>query len=116
MASSYAAATATRKIRLFRNGDENFFGKTLVLNPRQIRSYDRFLEEVTSYVGFGQAVRSIRTPRHGTMVHSLDDLEDQHDYVAVGIGRFRNIGYVNLQQSLAALDDVQYMYVHILCK
>lgn len=93
MASSYAATT-TRKIRMFRNGDENFFGKTLVLNPRQVRSYDRFLETVTSQVGFGQAVRSIRTPRYGSMVQSLDDLEDQQDYVAVGIGRFKNIGYI----------------------
>jgi len=88
-----ASSTATRKIRLFRNGDENFFGKTLVLNPRQIRSYDRLLETVTSHVGFGHAVRSIRTPRHGTIVQSLDDLEDQKDYVAVSIGRFKNIGY-----------------------
>jgi len=92
MSSSFMASTATRKIRLFRNGDENFLGKTLVLNPRQIRSFDRLLETVTSHVGLGQAVRSIRTPRHGTVVQSLDDLEDQRDYVAVGIGRFRNIG------------------------
>jgi len=91
---AYATSTTTRKIRLFRNGDENFFGKTLVLNPRHIRSYDRFLETVTSQLGFGQAVRSIRTPRHGTAVQSLDELEDQRDYVAVGIGRFRNIGCV----------------------
>ena len=94
MASSFAASTNTKKIRLFRNGDENFFGKTLVLNPRQIRSYDRLLETVTSHVGLGQAVRSIRTPRHGTIVQSLDDLEDQQDYVAVGIGRFKSIGYL----------------------
>jgi len=91
--SSLAASTASKKIRLFRNGDENFFGKTLVLNPRQIRSYDRLLETVTAHVGFGQAVRSIRTPRHGTTIQSLDDLEDHQDYVAVGIGRFKNIGY-----------------------
>jgi len=92
MTSGFMAATSTRKIRLFRNGDENFLGKTLVLNPRHIRSFDRFLETVTSHVGLGHAVRSIRTPRHGTVVQSLDDLEDQQDYVAVGIGRFRNIG------------------------
>jgi len=88
------AGMSTRKIRLFRNGDENFVGKTLVLNPRQIRSFDCLLETATSHVGLGQAVRSIRTPRHGTIVRSLDDLEDQQDYVAVGIGRFRSIGCV----------------------
>jgi len=92
--ASFAASTSTRKIRLFRNGDENFFGKTLVLNPRQIRSYDCLLETATAHVGLGQAVRSIRTPRHGTIVQSLDDLEDQQDYVAVGIGRFKSIGYI----------------------
>jgi len=94
MASSFAASTNTRKIRLFRNGDENFFGKTLVLNPRQIRSYNGLLETVTAHLGLGHAVRSIRTPRHGTVVQSLDELEDQQDYVAVGIGRFKSIGYI----------------------
>jgi len=118
MASSFAA-TNTKKIRLFRNGDENFFGKTLVLNPRQIRSYDRLLETVTSHVGFGQAVRSIRTPRYGTMVHTLDDLEDQQDYVAVGIGRFKNIGYgcqfTNIVHIKYLSHDCLDLISHIIC-
>ena len=112
----FATSTTTRKIRLYRNGDENFFGKTFVLNPRQIRSYDRLLETVTSHVGFGQAVRSIRTPRHGTVVQSIDDLEDQHDYVAVGIGRFKNIGYLQyIYDSLyfTASDDHSFVYLFI---
>lgn len=96
--SNYAGnpAALVRKIRLYRNGDENFIGKDFVLNPRQVRTYDRFLQTVTTHVGFGEAVRSIRTPRHGTVVRSLDDLESNHDYVAVGYGRFKNISYVNI--------------------
>ena len=87
-----AGADHVKKIRLYRNGDDNFFGKDLVLNPRQIRTYDKLLQTVTNHVGLGQAARSIRTPAHGTVISSLEDFEDKHEYVVVGYGKFKPIG------------------------
>ena len=85
-----------RRIRVYRNGDDNFFGKDFVLNPRQVRNYEAFLQRVTDHVQLNEAARVICTPVHGTRIRSLEDVQDRNDYVAVGHGKFKNIGYVCL--------------------
>lgn len=96
----------TKKIRLYRNGDDNFFGKDFVLNPRQCRNYDSFLQIVTNHLQFGQAVRSIHTPIGGTEIMDIKTFRDKADYVAVGNGRFKKIPYPQLyNQHVQKLSD-----------
>lgn len=69
-------------------------GKTFVVNRRRIRTWDAFLRAVTVDVKSNEAVRSIRTPRHGSRVETLDQLQDQRQYVAVAAGGFKKLGLV----------------------
>jgi len=92
MEMSLLEAEKAKKIRLYRNGDDNFFGKEIVVNRRQIRTYTAFLNVVTQHVAMSEQVRSIRTPNGGSVINTLEDLVDKSDYVAVGHGRFKKIG------------------------
>ena len=80
-----------KKIRMYRNGDDKFCGKQIVLNKRRIKTFDAFLSTVTSEVKYKEAARSIRTPNHGTRVVNLDDLQEENAYVVCGAGPFRRI-------------------------
>lgn len=80
-----------KKVRLYRNGDKNFYGKEFVLNRRRVRTLDSFLQLVTSDLKTSNAVRSIRTPRHGTRIDNLDQLLDHENYVAVAGGKFKSL-------------------------
>lgn len=92
MSVSAGDVERAKKVRLYRNGDDKFFGKELVINRRQIRTYDSFLNSVTQHIAMPEQVRSIRTPRGRTVISSLDQLEDKNEYVAVGLGKFKPIG------------------------
>lgn len=81
-----------KRFKVYRNGDLQYFGKDFVLNKRRIRTWESFLQNVTTDLKSNEAVRSIRTPTHGHVVRSLDDLKDNSQYVAVGNGRFKKIG------------------------
>ena len=83
-----------KRFKLYKNGDKQFLGKEFVLNRRRIRTWDAFLPAVTSDTRCAEAVRSIRTPVGGTRIQNLDQLEDSSNYVAVGMGRFKRIGWV----------------------
>ena len=87
-----AESERAKRFKLFKNGDERYFGKDFVLNRRRIRTWDSFLQAVTNDTKCREAVRSIRTPTGGTKIESLDELQDSYNYVAVGNGRFKRIG------------------------
>ena len=80
-----------KRFKVYRNGDDRFRGKDFVLNRRKIRTWDAFLQAVTTDVKTTDAVRRICTPTHGSKVESLDDLNDKSYYVAVGNGRFKKL-------------------------
>ncbi|KAK2190613.1 hypothetical protein NP493_74g04012 [Ridgeia piscesae] len=83
------------RIKVFRNGDERYTGKYFILNRRRIRTWDSFLQAVTLDVKSTEAVRSIRTPLHGSRIESLEQLTEKgqnQEYVAVGNGRFKKLG------------------------
>ena len=85
-----------KRFKVYRNGDEKFVGKPFVLNKRQCRTYDSFLNALTNELKAAEAVRRVCTPVGGTQVQSLDGLEHDAAYVAVGIGRFKKLGYINI--------------------
>lgn len=82
---------AASVITIFKNGDNFQNGKRLVLNRKEIRSFDAFLDRVTKDTQSQVAVRSIRTPSYGHRVADLDKLENGGIYVAVGPERFKKI-------------------------
>ncbi|XP_047145189.1 doublecortin domain-containing protein 2 isoform X1 [Hydra vulgaris] len=81
------------RITIYRNGDLNFYGKKLVVNRKHIRTFNSFLDEVTRDTQAKVAVRSIRTPNHGTIVANLDRIENGGVYVAVGLEKFKHLPY-----------------------
>lgn len=93
--SMYEAKTA-KKVYLYRNGVENADPKPLVVNDRQVRDFSSFLTRVTSGLKAPVAVRNIYTPSGGHRVHSLEDLQTGHYYVAGGNEHFRRIKWVEL--------------------
>ena len=93
--SMYEAKTA-KKVYVYRNGVENADPKPLVVNDRQIRDFSSFLTRVTSGLKAPVAVRNIYTPSGGHRVHSLEDLQTGHYYVAGGNEHFRKIKWVEL--------------------
>ena len=75
--------TLATKIHIYSNGDRFFTGRRFVINPRQTRNYESFLNQVTQSLkpSFG-AVRVLRTPENGHPVGDLGDLETGRSYVA----------------------------------
>ncbi|XP_030626687.1 doublecortin domain-containing protein 2C-like [Chanos chanos] len=83
-----------KTVVIFRNGDAFFPGRRLVVNPRQLSTFDSFLNTVTFLVEapFG-AVRNVYTPREGHRVLSLESLQHGEKYVVAGAERFKRLDY-----------------------
>ncbi|XP_043213487.1 histone-lysine N-methyltransferase 2D-like isoform X2 [Amphibalanus amphitrite] len=97
MASSESQARLTQTepakwIVVYKNGDQHFAGRRMVVKPREIKTFDSLLEEVTLKLSpsFG-AVRNIFTPEGGTRVSSLTDLKPNGKYVASPNEPFRQL-------------------------
>src|SRR5262249_5953193 len=84
-----------KKFRVFRNGDPQFAGKEISVSRIHAKNWDMFLENLTGDLRNAEAVRELCTPVGGTPVRCFEDIIDKHSYVAVGRGKFRNIGYVS---------------------
>ncbi|KAL3316287.1 Doublecortin domain-containing protein 2 [Cichlidogyrus casuarinus] len=85
-----------------KNGDIHQLGKRLVINPRQVRSWEYFLEYLRR--SFGEvcpAIREIATPTGGTRIHELQQLENQHRYIAIPSGeKLKHLDYVQVDELL----------------
>ena len=81
-----------RAIRLMRNGDPFFTGRTFVINQKKYPMLDVFLDDASKALSanFG-AVRCIYTPKNGRRVQDISDFEDHHTYVAAGGERFKKL-------------------------
>jgi len=86
-------------ITVYRNGDSHFSGKKLIVNRKQIRNFDNFLDKVTRDTQAGCAIRSIRTPNHGSRVSELEKIKNGGIYVAVGLERFKQLHYTGIQNT-----------------
>ncbi|XP_062323787.1 doublecortin domain-containing protein 2C-like [Osmerus eperlanus] len=94
---SGAHPSPTKTVVVYRNGDAFYPGRRIVINPRQVPSFDSFLNNVTRGVEahFG-AVRNIYTPRQGHRILSLEILQHGEKYVAAGTERFKKLDYFNI--------------------
>ena len=81
-----------RAIRLMRNGDPHFPGRTFVINHRKYPMLEVFLDDASRvlHANFG-AIRQLYTPKHGTRLQDISDLEDHRTYVAAGGERFKKL-------------------------
>jgi hypothetical protein len=81
-----------RAIKLMRNGDQFFPGRAFVINQRKYPMLDVFLDDASQALSanFG-AVRYIYTPKNGTRLHDISELEDHRTYVAAGGERFKRL-------------------------
>uniref|UniRef100_A0A3Q1EYL4 Si:dkey-25g12.4 n=1 Tax=Acanthochromis polyacanthus TaxID=80966 RepID=A0A3Q1EYL4_9TELE len=82
----------TKTIIVYRNGDAFFPGRKIVVNPRQMSTFDSFLTFLTRVIEapFG-AVRRLYTPRQGHRVQHMDDLKHGSVYVAAGNEHFKKL-------------------------
>ncbi|KXJ12792.1 doublecortin domain-containing protein 2 [Exaiptasia diaphana] len=77
----------------FRNGDPNFKGKMMVVNPRYYRNFESFLDTVTSSTRSTNAVTRICTPHGRNFVHSVENFQNGGNYVVLGRERFKRLNY-----------------------
>ena len=89
---SGAHPSPTKTVVVYRNGDAFYPGRRIVINPRQVSSFDSFLNNVTRGVeAYFGAVRNIYTPRQGHRILSLEILQHGEKYVAAGTERFKKL-------------------------
>lgn len=82
----------TKTIIVYRNGDAFFPGRKVVVNPRQVSTFDNLLTYLTRGIEapFG-AVRKLYTPTEGHKVQHMDDLKHGSAYVAGGNEQFKKL-------------------------
>ncbi|XP_062890836.1 doublecortin domain-containing protein 2B [Mobula hypostoma] len=83
-----------KNVVVFKNGDPFFTGRKLVINQRQILTFETFLNEVTNNISAPVAVRNIYTPSGGHRVLALNQLQNGCYYVAAGFEKFKKIDYL----------------------
>lgn len=93
VASTFAP---TVTVKVYKNGNRNFLGKTLVINRRHIRTMEALYDQVTAHISAFNAVRKICTPIGGRPVQSLESITNKSVYVATGREEFKKLNYADL--------------------
>ena len=93
LASTFAP---TVTVKVYKNGNPNFLGKTMVINRRCIRSMEALYDEVTFRLSAFNAVRKICTPIGGRPVQNLEGIQNKSVYVAAGREEFKKLNYADL--------------------
>ncbi|CAF3450800.1 unnamed protein product [Rotaria sp. Silwood1] len=100
-----------RAIKLMRNGDLYFPGRSFVINQRKYPMLDVLLDDASQALraNFG-AVRCIYTPKNGTRLHDISELEDHRTYVASGGEKFKKLHYLDIAEGkrVQSKDRTQY--------
>ena len=88
---SYRQEMTAKCVKMCRNGDGFFPPVNVVINPRDIRNMDAFLDRVTQATRMRNAARKVCTPRRGHRVEDLNKLVSGGLYVAVGQEGFKTM-------------------------
>ncbi|KAI8805009.1 hypothetical protein BJ742DRAFT_426277 [Cladochytrium replicatum] len=83
----------SKRIRVYKNGDVYHPGRKLIVSGRIYRNWEQFLHSLSSQVELlSGAVQKVFTV-DGKPVRSLDELEENGNYVAAGRESFRKVPY-----------------------
>ena len=96
MAAVASTFAPTVTVKVYKNGNRNFLGKTLVINRRHIRTMEALYDQVTAHISAFNAVRKICTPIGGRPVQNLESIRNKSVYVAAGREEFKKLNYVDL--------------------
>ncbi|KAI8904878.1 hypothetical protein EDD86DRAFT_194666, partial [Gorgonomyces haynaldii] len=89
-----------RKIRIYKNGDEYFMGKRIILNERIYRSYEQFILSMSKEIDLKSgAVRRIYD-MNGKQMRALEELENGCFYVASSGEPFKRVNYATEENGL----------------
>eukprot|EP00038_Savillea_parva_P000530 m.96763 g.96763 ORF g.96763 m.96763 type:complete len:897 (-) comp10181_c0_seq4:3624-6314(-) len=80
------------KIKVFKNGDPFFTAKQVILR-KPVPDLGHLMDYVTDSLRGEAGVRRLYTPRTGTRVTSVEQLEDGQSYVAASHEPFRKMNY-----------------------
>ncbi|XP_067665658.1 doublecortin domain-containing protein 2-like isoform X3 [Haliotis asinina] len=84
-------------IKCFLNGNPHFPGERVLFSQRKFKTDDAFLDEITRKLHSEKSVRALSTPKRGTRIHSLFDLEDGQQYVALTNDAFKKLSYTEIE-------------------
>ncbi|KAM4867816.1 doublecortin domain-containing protein 2C isoform 6-T6 [Thomomys bottae] len=88
--------TPAKTILVYRNGDQFYVGRRVVVSRRRVASFEALLEQLTEQVEAPFGVRRLYTPSRGRVVCELDALQSGGKYVAAGRERFKKLDYVHI--------------------
>lgn len=86
-------------VKVYKNGNSTFLGKTLVINKRCTRTMEALYDQITAHISAYNAVRRICTPIGGRPVANLESIKDKSAYVAAGREEFKKLNYVDIGAS-----------------
>uniref|UniRef100_A0A8C5XWX7 Doublecortin domain containing 2C n=1 Tax=Microcebus murinus TaxID=30608 RepID=A0A8C5XWX7_MICMU len=93
---SLVDTTPAKTILVYRNGDQFFVGRKVVLSRRRVATFEGLLEQLSEQVEAPFGVRRLYTPTHGHQVLQLDALQAGGKYVAAGRERFKKLDYIHI--------------------
>ncbi|XP_033837385.2 doublecortin domain-containing protein 2-like [Periophthalmus magnuspinnatus] len=94
---NFLSQPVVKNVFMYRNGDQHYEARRIVINQKRVCNFETLLREVTSGIQapFG-AVRNIYTPRGGHKVDRLESLQSGEQYVAAGRERFKKLDYLEI--------------------
>ena len=113
-------------LRVFRNGDEKFSGKTITWDVHKQNNFVSFMNELSIRMKLtnGDAVWRLFTPRYGHRVSNFDRFQDGTMIVAAGNENFKplrlyfsttNIRFLNSFINSLSLNDNNFFIIIIQC-
>nr|XP_012618614.1 doublecortin domain-containing protein 2C isoform X2 [Microcebus murinus] len=80
---SLVDTTPAKTILVYRNGDQFFVGRKVVLSRRRVATFEGLLEQLSEQVEAPFGVRRLYTPTHGHQVLQLDALQAGGNYIHI---------------------------------
>ena len=86
-----------KKVQIYFNGNRNFKGKVVQINPHRYNNFEDLLDDLTAKLpadsSMSHGVRQVFTPVTGRRVKNLSQLEEGCKYVCAGFESFKPINY-----------------------
>lgn len=94
---SRARAANVKRVKFLKNGDKFFGGITFTISPHKHRTLDALMNELTEIIPLPLGVRSILTPKGGSRIESIDQLENGKTYVCSSRQSLKKMDYTKVK-------------------